>query len=158
MWHFTVERDTAADAAATVTAAQLTLQAVAYLQGTVHQDWRLGGVTEWMFAGIVTLCAERFYVDFPAHPGEVLYKFDGPSTMKPTQAETVQVTADGKTTVRISGDVRMTPFHDMELVETSVLKYAAATIAICCRLLSLSHRSHCTTGIWMSSAPRLSPR
>ncbi|KAK9144669.1 hypothetical protein Sjap_004572 [Stephania japonica] len=56
----------------------------------------------------------RFYRDFPPHPKEQLYGFATPSTMKPTQWSYPRGGVNqipGECT--ISGDVRLTPFYDI---------------------------------------------
>ncbi|KAL9231200.1 hypothetical protein vseg_006457 [Gypsophila vaccaria] len=56
----------------------------------------------------------RFYRDYPAHPKEELYRFATPSTMKPTQWS---YPGGGNNQIpgecTISGDVRLTPFYDV---------------------------------------------
>ncbi|KAL3330930.1 hypothetical protein AABB24_034641 [Solanum stoloniferum] len=56
----------------------------------------------------------RFYRDFPPHPKEQVYKFEAPSTMKPTQwfypgGGNNQIPGE----CTISGDVRLTPFYNV---------------------------------------------
>ncbi|XP_055821086.1 acetylornithine deacetylase-like [Solanum dulcamara] len=56
----------------------------------------------------------RFYKDFPPHPKEKVYKFETPSTMKPTQwsypgGGINQIPGE----CTIAGDVRLTPFYSV---------------------------------------------
>ncbi|CAK9309477.1 unnamed protein product [Citrullus colocynthis] len=65
-----------------------------------------------------------FYKDFPADPKEAAYKFTIPSTMKPTQwnypgGGINQI--PGEST--IAGDVRLTPFYEMDDVKTKIQGY-----------------------------------
>ncbi|XP_006352852.1 acetylornithine deacetylase-like [Solanum tuberosum] len=66
----------------------------------------------------------RFYRDFPPHPKEQVYKFETPSTMKPTQwfypgGGINQI--PGECTV--SGDVRLTPFYNVSDVIKKLQEY-----------------------------------
>ncbi|GKB60176.1 acetylornithine deacetylase [Tanacetum coccineum] len=66
----------------------------------------------------------RFYRDFPAHPKEQVYDFATPSTMKPTQwtypgGGINQIPFD----CTISGDVRLTPFYNVEDVIKKLNEY-----------------------------------
>ncbi|KAK9120733.1 hypothetical protein Syun_018350 [Stephania yunnanensis] len=66
----------------------------------------------------------RFYRDFPPHPKEQLYGFATPSTMKPTQwsypgGGVNQIPAE----CTISGDVRLTPFYDINDVTKKLHEY-----------------------------------
>ncbi|XP_038888364.1 acetylornithine deacetylase-like [Benincasa hispida] len=66
----------------------------------------------------------RFYEDFPAAPKEAEYGFAIPSTMKPTQwnypgGGINQI--PGEST--IAGDVRLTPFYDMDYLKTKIQEY-----------------------------------
>ncbi|KAI3453413.1 hypothetical protein Pfo_010076 [Paulownia fortunei] len=56
----------------------------------------------------------QFYKDFPPHPNEEVYKFEIPSTMKPTQwsypgGSINQIPAE----CTVCGDVRLTPFYSI---------------------------------------------
>ncbi|KAK9144498.1 hypothetical protein Sjap_004401 [Stephania japonica] len=66
----------------------------------------------------------RFYEDFPPHPKEQVYKFETPSTMKPTQWS---YPGGGITQIpgecTISGDVRLTPFYEINDVLKKVQGY-----------------------------------
>ncbi|KAM2698103.1 hypothetical protein FF1_037528 [Malus domestica] len=66
----------------------------------------------------------RFYRDFPPHPKEEAYGFATPSTMKPTQwtypgGGINQIPAE----CTISGDVRLTPFYNVEDVMEKLQEY-----------------------------------
>ncbi|KAH0742352.1 hypothetical protein KY290_035395 [Solanum tuberosum] len=66
----------------------------------------------------------RFYRDFPPHPKEQLYKFEAPSTMKPTQwfypgGGNNQIPGE----CTISGDVRLTPFYNVSDVIKKLQEY-----------------------------------
>ncbi|KAK9120731.1 hypothetical protein Syun_018348 [Stephania yunnanensis] len=66
----------------------------------------------------------RFYEDFPPHPKEQEYKFETPSTMKPTQwsypgGGINQIPAD----CTIFGDVRLTPFYETSDVMKKLQEY-----------------------------------
>ncbi|KAL9167084.1 hypothetical protein ABFS82_05G073000 [Erythranthe guttata] len=66
----------------------------------------------------------RFYKDFPPHPKEQVYGFATPSTMKPTQwsypgGGINQIPAD----CTVCGDVRLTPFYDVNDVIKKLQEY-----------------------------------
>uniref|UniRef100_A0A3Q7HRC7 Acetylornithine deacetylase n=3 Tax=Solanum lycopersicum TaxID=4081 RepID=A0A3Q7HRC7_SOLLC len=66
----------------------------------------------------------RFYRDFPPHPKEVIYKFEAPSTMKPTQwfypgGGNNQIPGE----CTIAGDVRLTPFYNVSDVIKKLQEY-----------------------------------
>ncbi|XP_048447498.1 acetylornithine deacetylase-like isoform X1 [Pyrus x bretschneideri] len=66
----------------------------------------------------------RFYRDFPPHPKEEAYGFATPSTMKPTQwtypgGGINQIPAE----CTISGDVRLTPFYNVQDVMGKLQEY-----------------------------------
>eukprot|EP01095_Lingulamoeba_sp_RSL-Kostka_P003418 TRINITY_DN143_c0_g4_i1.p1 TRINITY_DN143_c0_g4~~TRINITY_DN143_c0_g4_i1.p1 ORF type:complete len:447 (-),score=183.82 TRINITY_DN143_c0_g4_i1:162-1475(-) len=67
---------------------------------------------------------KRFYEDFPAHPKEELYNFQTPSTMKPTQ---ISCPKGGLNQIppscTISGDIRLTPFYDIDTVKNTIDGY-----------------------------------
>ncbi|XP_002969699.2 acetylornithine deacetylase [Selaginella moellendorffii] len=68
---------------------------------------------------------DRFYNDFPkVVPDEDNYKFDTPSTMKPTQwtypGSAINQIPD---TCTISGDCRITPFYKVDEVEKKLVQY-----------------------------------
>ncbi|KAL5724360.1 acetylornithine deacetylase [Ranunculus cassubicifolius] len=66
----------------------------------------------------------RFYKDFPPHPKEEVYGFATPSTMKPTQWS---YPGGGVNQIpfecTVSGDVRLTPFYDIEDVAKKLKEY-----------------------------------
>jgi len=67
---------------------------------------------------------KRFYEDYPAHKEETRYGFKTPSTMKPTQwfypgGSPNQIPED----CSIVGDIRLTPFYDINECATRVEKY-----------------------------------
>lgn len=66
----------------------------------------------------------KFYEDFPPHPSEDEYKFLTPSTMKPTQI----CCAEGSVNqippwAEIKGDIRLTPFYDIEQCVEKMTEY-----------------------------------
>ena len=66
----------------------------------------------------------KFYEDFPPHPSEDKYKFLTPSTMKPTQI----CCAEGSVNqippwAEIKGDIRLTPFYDIEQCVGKMTEY-----------------------------------
>ncbi|CAO2819598.1 unnamed protein product [Amaranthus hypochondriacus] len=66
----------------------------------------------------------RFYRDFPPHPKEQVYGFATPSTMKPTQwiypgGGINQIPGE----CTISGDVRLTPFYDVNACMKKLQEY-----------------------------------
>jgi acetylornithine deacetylase len=77
-----------------------------------------------MAAEAVSLIQSRFYDDFPAHPSEDLYQFSTGSHMKPTQIECAKGSVNqicAETTVH--GDIRLSPFYEVEEVVTAVEQY-----------------------------------
>jgi len=69
---------------------------------------------------------DRFYVDFPAGKQEEAYKFETGSSIKPTQIScppggTNQI--PGSCT--ITGDIRLTPFFDVDVVKAKVASYVS---------------------------------
>ncbi|RLN74243.1 hypothetical protein BBJ28_00000587 [Nothophytophthora sp. Chile5] len=74
----------------------------------------------------ITKIQERFYQDFGPLPQEKEYNYSCPSTMKPTRIES---STNGLNQippwVKISGDVRLSPFYDMEDVCNSPLSLIA---------------------------------
>lgn len=72
----------------------------------------------------VTLVQERFYADFPPHPAEEEYQFATGSHLKPTQVECARGSLNQicpETT--ISGDIRLSPFYEVEDVMAHVEQY-----------------------------------
>ncbi|KAG7036186.1 Acetylornithine deacetylase [Cucurbita argyrosperma subsp. argyrosperma] len=66
----------------------------------------------------------NFYKDFPPHPKEQEYKFETPSTMKPTQwsypgGGLNQIPGE----CSLAGDVRLTPFYDVNDVVAKISGY-----------------------------------
>jgi acetylornithine deacetylase len=73
---------------------------------------------------VIKYVQERFYKDYAPHEKESEYKFAIGSSLKPTQFNT----APGPNnqvpqSVVISGDIRITPFYDVDAVKASVEKY-----------------------------------
>lgn len=67
---------------------------------------------------------KRFHQDYPEHPKEKIYGFKSPSTMKPTMWEHPPGAINQiPGLAKISGDIRVTPFHDTEAIKKSVEKY-----------------------------------
>lgn len=69
---------------------------------------------------------DRFYQDFPPLPDEDRYQFGCGSTMKPTQMECQKGSFNQicpETTVH--GDIRLSPFYDVEQVVKAVEQYVA---------------------------------
>jgi acetylornithine deacetylase len=74
----------------------------------------------------VNYLQECFYRDYPRHEREKLYNYATPSTFKPTQIECTPGSLNQlppETTLQ--GDVRLTPFYDVNDVEKSFEKYVA---------------------------------
>lgn len=72
----------------------------------------------------VNAVQQRFYEDFPPHPGEEAYQFASGSTLKPTQIECAKGSLNQicpETTV--SGDIRLSPFYDVEDAVKKVEEY-----------------------------------
>ena len=56
-----------------------------------------------------------FYAKFPPHPLEAVYKFATPSTLKPTQCASAAGSINQiPPTCSVSGDIRLTPFYDVD--------------------------------------------
>ena len=67
---------------------------------------------------------DRFYADFPPHPDEAKWNFATPSTMKPTQMECARGSINQiPPRLKISGDIRLTPFYDVKEVKAKVDGY-----------------------------------
>mmetsp|Transcript_2757 Transcript_2757/g.9694 ORF Transcript_2757/g.9694 Transcript_2757/m.9694 type:complete len:428 (-) Transcript_2757:165-1448(-) len=74
----------------------------------------------------VKIIQERFYADFPAHPKEEEYAFATCSTMKPTQMSCAKGGLNQLPPhATISGDIRLTPFYEVEDVRAKVESYVA---------------------------------
>ncbi|TMW55677.1 hypothetical protein Poli38472_010559 [Pythium oligandrum] len=72
----------------------------------------------------ITKIQERFYKDFPGVPQEKEYNFSCPSTMKTTRIESSQNGLNQiPPWVKISGDVRLSPFYDMKDLQAKVHSY-----------------------------------
>jgi len=69
----------------------------------------------------LTALQSKFYEMFPPHPEEARYKFATPTTLKPTQLSSAAGSLNQiPPTASISGDIRLTPFHDVDVVVQSV--------------------------------------
>jgi acetylornithine deacetylase len=85
------------------------------------------GINAIEFANDATrYCQRRFFQDFPRHPKEEEYKFTTQSTFKATQiscsAGTLnQIPAD----CTVQGDIRLSPFYDMQEVCAKIASYVA---------------------------------
>jgi len=69
---------------------------------------------------------QKFYQMFPAHALEADYSYACPSTMKPTQVESARNSLNqvpGWTTVK--GDIRLTPFYDIDHVKHALEQVVA---------------------------------
>mmetsp|Transcript_77848 Transcript_77848/g.176041 ORF Transcript_77848/g.176041 Transcript_77848/m.176041 type:complete len:531 (-) Transcript_77848:84-1676(-) len=72
----------------------------------------------------VAMIQQRFYDDFPPHPSEEAYQFATGSHMKPTQVECAKGSLNQicpETT--ISGDIRLSPFYEVEEVVERIESY-----------------------------------
>ncbi|KAL1515102.1 hypothetical protein AB1Y20_004165 [Prymnesium parvum] len=68
----------------------------------------------------------RFYKDFPGTEKEEEYNFATPSTMKPTQVQCAVGSLNQLPPwVEVSGDIRLTPFYEVEDVRKAVEAYVA---------------------------------
>ncbi|OQR88504.1 acetylornithine deacetylase-like [Achlya hypogyna] len=69
---------------------------------------------------------KRFYEDFPQHEKELPYNFACASTLKPTRIES---STNGINQIppwcKVSGDVRLSPFYDMPLLQEKLHSYVA---------------------------------
>ncbi|OQR88631.1 hypothetical protein ACHHYP_06715, partial [Achlya hypogyna] len=74
----------------------------------------------------VTEMQKRFYEDFPQHEKELPYNFATASTLKPTRIES---STNGINQIppwcKVSGDVRLSPFYDMPLLQEKLHSYVA---------------------------------
>lgn len=69
---------------------------------------------------------DRFYEDFPSCEQERVYNFLTPSSMKPTQIEcSIGSLNQFPAHATVSGDIRLTPFYEMQAVKTAVEGYVA---------------------------------
>lgn len=72
----------------------------------------------------MAIVQKRFYEDFAALPEEAVYKFATPSTMKPTQVECAKGALNQLPAwTEYSGDVRLTPFYDVQTLMDKVQEY-----------------------------------
>eukprot|EP00009_Paramoeba_aestuarina_P004670 CAMPEP_0201520882 /NCGR_PEP_ID=MMETSP0161_2-20130828/13065_1 /ASSEMBLY_ACC=CAM_ASM_000251 /TAXON_ID=180227 /ORGANISM="Neoparamoeba aestuarina, Strain SoJaBio B1-5/56/2" /LENGTH=436 /DNA_ID=CAMNT_0047919395 /DNA_START=59 /DNA_END=1369 /DNA_ORIENTATION=+ len=72
----------------------------------------------------LAIIQKRFYEDFKAHPEEARYNFQSPSSMKPTQFKTAPGSSNQiPPHVTISGDIRLTPFYEVDDAIAAVKKY-----------------------------------
>jgi len=87
-----------------------------------HSGFPHKGIDSIEMAGeVVNAIQQRFYEEFPPHPGEDGYQFSVGSTMKPTQIECAKGSLNQicpETTV--SGDIRVSPFYEVENVKEAV--------------------------------------
>lgn len=69
---------------------------------------------------------KRFYADFPPHEQEKLYQFSTPSTMKPTKVSAPDNSVNQVPAwLEIEGDIRLTPFYNVEACKAKVEEYIA---------------------------------
>jgi acetylornithine deacetylase len=69
----------------------------------------------------VTTLQSKFYAAFPPHPDEIKYKFATPTTLKPTQMSSAPGSLNQiPPNASISGDIRLTPFYDVDVVVEAV--------------------------------------
>jgi len=69
---------------------------------------------------------KRFYRDFPGTEKEAAHNFATPSTMKPTQVKCAVGSLNQLPPwVEISGDIRLTPFYEVDAVRAAVDGYVA---------------------------------
>jgi acetylornithine deacetylase len=72
----------------------------------------------------LAIIQKRFYEDFKQHPEEVRYNFQCPSSMKPTQFKTAPGSSNQiPPNVTISGDIRLTPFYEVDDAINAIKKY-----------------------------------
>jgi acetylornithine deacetylase len=78
---------------------------------------------ELVFEGL-KIVQDRFYEDYPPCEQEAVYNFLTPSSLKPTQIEcSVGSLNQIPSHCTVSGDIRLTPFYDMEQAKRSVEGY-----------------------------------
>jgi len=69
---------------------------------------------------------QRFYEDFPPHPAEEAYQFSSGSNMKPTQIECAKGSLNQICPeCTVSGDIRLSPFYEVEDVKKAIEQYVA---------------------------------
>lgn len=75
-------------------------------------------------AEAVSMVQQRFYDDFPPTPAEEAYQFSAGSNMKPTQIECAKGGLNQICpTTTVSGDIRLSPFYEVEDVIEAVERY-----------------------------------
>ncbi|XP_019863918.1 PREDICTED: acetylornithine deacetylase-like [Amphimedon queenslandica] len=73
---------------------------------------------------VVSYLQKKFYEDYSAHPEEERYKFSTPSTMKPTQITCSEGSINQiPPWTEVKGDIRLTPFYDIEECTARIGKY-----------------------------------
>ncbi|XP_065175134.1 uncharacterized protein LOC135805072 [Sycon ciliatum] len=90
-----------------------------------HSGLPHNGINSFEFANeAVAYLQKRFYEDFPAHEKEDLYQFATPSTMKPTQVRIAEGSFNQLPPwTKIIGDIRLTPFYNVEDVMSKIKTY-----------------------------------
>lgn len=90
-----------------------------------HSGFPDRGINAIEMAGeVVSELQERFYADFPPHADETGYMFATGSSMKPTQISCAKGSLNQiNPFVEISGDVRLSPFYDVEDVINKMNKH-----------------------------------
>jgi len=73
---------------------------------------------------VVSAVQNRFYEEFPPHPGEDGYQFSVGSTMKPTQMECAKGSLNQICPeCTVSGDIRLSPFYEVEDVKEAIEQF-----------------------------------
>lgn len=73
-----------------------------------------------------TSVQKKFYEAYPQHPSEIEYKFEVPSTMKPTITQTAEGSVNQLPPwTDVQGDIRLTPFYDIDECVKKVEDYVA---------------------------------
>eukprot|EP00298_Acanthocystis_sp_HF-20_P012350 c19845_g4_i1.p1 GENE.c19845_g4_i1~~c19845_g4_i1.p1 ORF type:complete len:434 (-),score=190.05 c19845_g4_i1:34-1335(-) len=94
---------------------------------------------------VLSQIQKRFYQDFPPHPSEKIYNFASPSTMKPTQ---IRCAEGGLNQIppwcEIRGDIRLTPFYNIEKCIEKVTSYATELQASVTSLANPELRGPCS--------------
>lgn len=101
-------------------------------------QWSLKGIGKLFHSGLphrginpiemlmeaLSIIQKRFFEDFPRHPNEEIWNFQTGSTLKPTQFETARGSLNQiPPHATISGDIRLTPFYNMEDCVAAVERY-----------------------------------
>lgn len=77
-------------------------------------------------AEAVSAMQARFYQDFPPHAREQVYAFASPSSFKPTQTKCAEGSLNQiPPWAEVEGDIRLTPFYDVDACMRAVEQYAA---------------------------------